>query len=186
MLEQMLFAGFGGQGVLVMGRLLAEAAMDQNLNATWLPAYGPEMRGGTANCITVVSDDEIGSPIAAQYDAVVAMNQPSLEKFQSKVKPGGILLINSSMIPIRSNRTDVQNHYLPANDIAVAQSGTQRSANVVTIGALHALRPFLKTESLTTALQKVFGAKGKEVVDLNIRSLHAGTEAITKMYNSLA
>ncbi len=122
MLEEVLIAGFGGQGVLSMGQLIAQAAMEQGMNASWIPSYGPEMRGGTANCIVCVSDDEIGAPLAALYDAVVVMNQPSLEKFESKVKTNGTLLVNSSIIPIKTTRNDLEACYIEANDIAAVSA----------------------------------------------------------------
>lgn len=177
MLEETLFAGFGGQGVLLMGRLLAQAAMDEGYNATWLPSYGPEMRGGTANCIVVFSDDEVGSPLAATFDVVVAMNQPSLEKFAGKVKAGQTLLINSSMIPIRINRSDAHVHYVAANDLAESSTGAARSANVVALGALHAVRPRLRLPALEGAIKTLFASKGSKVIEANLRALHAGIES---------
>jgi 2-oxoglutarate ferredoxin oxidoreductase subunit gamma len=181
MFEECLFAGFGGQGVLMMGRLLAQAALEQGLNATWLPSYGPEMRGGTANCIVVFSDDEVGSPVAASFDVVVAMNQPSLEKFEPKVKPGGTLLVNSSIVPIRSSRTDIDAYYVEANDLAESVAGSNKAANVVAMGALHGLRPRLKTASFEKALGSVFAKKGGQIVDGNIRALHAGMDAVASL-----
>lgn len=174
MLEEVLIAGFGGQGILLMGKLLAQAAMEEGLNATWLPSYGPEMRGGTANCIVAFSDDEIGSPLAATYDAVVVMNQPSMEKFESKVKPGGALLINRSMIPIETARTDVEVHYVDANRLAEGVAGDGRCANVVMLGALHAARTRLAMPSLEAALKEAFAAKGDRVLQANLKALQAG------------
>ena len=178
MLEAYLIAGFGGQGVLVTGRLIAQAAMDEGLSASWLPSYGPEMRGGTANCITVFSDDEIGSPLASSYDAVLVMNQPSLEKFERQVRPGGTLLVNRSMIPIESSRADVDVHYVDANDIAERVAGSARCANTVLLGALHAVRPRLSSEALIQSLRTAFGAKGVDVVDMNVRAFNRGVEAV--------
>lgn len=184
MLEETLFAGFGGQGVLLMGRLLAQAAMDEGYNATWLPSYGPEMRGGTANCIVVFSEDEVGSPLAATFDAVIAMNQPSLEKFASKVKTGQTLVINSSIIPIKITRPDLQVHYVAANDLAESSAGTARSANVVALGALHAVRPRLKLATLEEAIQTLFASKGPKVIEANLRALHAGVESAAAVAHS--
>ena len=174
MLEEVLIAGFGGQGILLMGKLLAQAAMEEGLNATWLPSYGPEMRGGTANCIVAFSDDEIGSPLASTYDAVVVMNQPSLEKFQSKVKPGGTLLVNRSMIPIDATRMDVEVIYVEANDIAESTTGESRCANVVMVGALHGIQPRLRDDSIERALHYAFKAKGGAVVEANVLAFRAG------------
>ena len=178
MLEENIIAGFGGQGVLSMGKLLAQAALDEGLSASWLPSYGPEMRGGTANCIACFSDDEIGAPLAASYDVVIAMNQPSLEKFESVTKPGGTLLVNSSIIPIKATRSDVDVHYVEANEISEKVTGSAKSANVVALGALHAVRPRLKTESLESALKVAFGSKGDKVVDINVKALHAGIDSV--------
>ncbi|HRX84809.1 MAG TPA: 2-oxoacid:acceptor oxidoreductase family protein [Phycisphaerae bacterium] len=180
MLEEVLIAGFGGQGVLSLGKLIAQAAMEQGLNASWLPSYGPEMRGGTANCTVCFSDDEIGAPIAAQYDAVIAMNQPSLDKFEKAVRPGGVLLINRSIISVEPERSDIEVHYITANDLAESVAGTAAAANVVALGALHAVRPRLETGSLEAALQSTFGRKGQKVVDANIRALHAGMDAMAE------
>ena len=184
MLEETIMAGFGGQGVLMMGKLLAQAAMEEDINATWLPSYGPEMRGGTANCIVVISDDEIGSPVSEQYDTVVVMNQPSLEKFQSKVRPGGTLLINKSIIPIPTTRDDVEAHYLEANDIAEAEVGSARSANVVMLGALQGLRRLLQPASIEAAIRDVFESKGQKVVDFNVKALKAGITAINNVHTA--
>lgn len=178
MLEEYVFAGFGGQGILMLGKLVAQAAMEADLSASWLPSYGPEMRGGTCNCIVAFSDDEIGSPVAASQDAIVAMNQPSLEKFEPQVKPGGTVLINSSIVPVKASRTDIDVHYCPCDDLAVEAAGTNKAANVVALGALHAVRPRLTTEALEKALKDVFGAKGDKIVDMNIRALHAGINAM--------
>jgi 2-oxoglutarate ferredoxin oxidoreductase subunit gamma len=178
MLEQILIAGFGGQGVLSMGQLIAQAALEQGLNATWLPSYGPEMRGGTANCIVCFSDDEIGAPLARYYDAVVAMNQPSLEKFESVVRPGGALFINTSIVAIPATRSDIEVFEIAANDIATKATGSDRSANVVALGAMHAVRPLISKSALEAALRTMFGKKSEEVVQMNLKALHAGIEAM--------
>lgn len=177
MLEECLFAGFGGQGVLAMGKLLAQAAMDEGLYASWLPSYGPEMRGGTANCIVAFSDDEIGSPLAARYDAVVVMNQPSLQKFEPKVKPGGTLLVNSSMIPVKAQRDDISVHYAAANDISERVTGEQRSANIAALGGLHGVRPRLREDALIGAISAVFESKGDTVIRENIETFRAAVRA---------
>ena len=178
MIEEVLFAGFGGQGILLAGQLVAKAAMDDGLFATWFPSYGPEMRGGTANCQVVYSDDEIGSPIASQYDVAIVMNQPSLEKFQPAVKPGGTLLVNTSLIEVNSRREDVELVEIQANALARAEA-TDRSANVVVVGAYNALRNYLKNETLEKVLQETFARKGQQVVNANLKALAAGAEAVT-------
>lgn len=179
MLEEYLFAGFGGQGVLAMGKLLAQAAMDQGLCASWLPSYGPEMRGGTANCIVAFSDDEIGSPLAANYDAVVVMNQPSLEKFEPKVKPGGTMIVNSSMIPIKATRNDIEAYYIAANDIAERVTAGQRSANIAALGGLHGVRPRLTENALLGAIRAVFASKGAKMIEANIETFRQAVGVVT-------
>lgn len=186
MLEENLFAGFGGQGVLAMGKLLAQAAMDQGLCASWLPSYGPEMRGGTANCIVAFSDDEIGSPLAATYDAVVVMNQPSLEKFEPHVKPGGTLVINSSMIPVKATRNDIDVFYISANDIAERITGGQRSANIAALGGLHGVRPRLTDDALLGAIRAVFASKGDNVVEGNVETFRQAVSTISSIKRDAA
>ncbi|TWT44110.1 Pyruvate synthase subunit PorC [Phycisphaerae bacterium RAS1] len=178
MKEEILIAGFGGQGILLMGRILAEAAMYDGYHATWFPSYGPEMRGGTANCITILSDDEIGSPIVNTYDIAVVMNQPSLERFGPKVRPGGLVLVNSSMVPVRFNRTDVEVAYVPAAAIAKA-AGIERGQNIVMLGALLGARCPLTMERVENAIRENIGRKHPEAVDRNLAALHAGREAVS-------
>ena len=118
MLEQNIFAGFGGQGMLLIGEFLAYAGMIENKHVSWLPSYGPEMRGGTANCSVVVSDSPIASPVITKASCVVAMNRPSLDKFEQAVRPGGMLIVNSSLIDRKAERSDIDVFYVPANEIA--------------------------------------------------------------------
>lgn len=135
MQTEIKFAGFGGQGILVSAKLLAYAAMKQDYFVAWVPSYGPEMRGGTAYCTVVISDRRIGSPIIKNPSHLVAMNLPSLEKFAPEVKPGGILLINSSLISSRSGRNDIIELIVPANDAAI-QLGNVRCANIIALSAM--------------------------------------------------
>lgn len=183
MRRDVLIAGFGGQGVLLMGQLLAEAAMDQGLYVTWFPSYGPEMRGGTANCTTVFSDEEIGSPISGEYSHVIAMNQPSLERFAPHVRKGGGLIINESMVPIRWNRDDINTVYVPAARIA-RELGQERVGNLVVLGALLGTEPMLRPESLDHAVERVIGRKRPELVEVNLKALRAGCE-LTGFFNGL-
>ena len=177
MIEEVLFAGFGGQGILLAGQLVAKAAMDDGLFATWYPSYGPEMRGGTANCQVVYSDDEIGSPIASQYDTAIVMNEPSYEKFQPMVKPGGTLLVNASLIEIKNPRGDIEFVEVRANDLARAVA-SDRSANVVIVGAYNALKSLIKNETIEKVLQETFTRKGQDVVDANLKAFAAGIDAV--------
>ncbi|MCP4591400.1 MAG: 2-oxoacid:ferredoxin oxidoreductase subunit gamma [bacterium] len=176
MIEEVLFAGFGGQGILLAGQLVAKSAMDDSLYATWFPSYGPEMRGGTANCQVVYSDDEIGSPIVSQFDTAIVMNQPSYEKFQPTVKPGGTLLVNTSLVQIEDPREDVEIVRIQANDLARSVA-TDRSANVVIVGAYNAFRGLIKAATIRNVLQETFARKGQEVVDANLKAFAVGVEA---------
>ncbi len=132
MQTEIKFAGFGGQGILLSAKLLAYAAMKQDYFVAWVPSYGPEMSGGTAYCTVVISDRRIGSPIIKNPSHLVAMNRPSLEKFAQDVKPGGVIMINSSLIPSRSERDDITELIVPANDVAIA-AGSVRAANIVAL-----------------------------------------------------
>ena len=134
MQSEVMFAGFGGQGILLSAKILAHAAMEEGREVAWVPSYGPEMRGGTAYCTVVISDRLIGSPIIRNPMHLIAMNRPSLEKFAPQVKAGGIILVNSSLISIGSNRSDVDEIRVPVNDIAV-KIGSVRSANIVALSA---------------------------------------------------
>lgn len=180
MIEELLFAGFGGQGILLAGQLVAKAAMDDGLFATWFPSYGPEMRGGTANCQVVYSDDEIGSPIVSEYDTVIVMNQPSLEKFQPLVKSGGILLVNTSLVEIDGPRDDIEIVGVKANDLARAVA-SDRAANVVIVGAYNALKGHIKHETLENVLRQTFERKGEQIVQGNLRAFAAGLQAVAAL-----
>ncbi len=175
MKQETLIAGFGGQGILLIGQLLAEAAMRQGLHATWFPSYGPEMRGGTANCTTIYADDEIGSPIASHYDNVIVMNQPSLERFGPRVRPGGTLLVNATMVPIRAERDDIVVSYVPTGELAT-ESGGEKFSNVVMLGVFLALRPELRHECVADAIRGLIGKKRPELIDPNLRALALGRE----------
>ncbi len=173
MKEEVLIAGFGGQGILTMGQLMANAAMYDGLYATWFPSYGPEMRGGTANCTTVFSDEEIGSPIAAIYDTVIVMNQPSLERFGPKVRKGGLLIIDESMVPIRCHRTDVTAIYVPASPLA-RDAGIERAANVVLLGAFLGIKGKPSVQSVENVIRDLVGAKRPHLIEPNLKALQVG------------
>ena len=147
MQTEIKFAGFGGQGILLSAKLLAYAAMKQDFFVAWVPSYGPEMRGGTAYCTVVISDKRIGSPIIKNPSHLVAMNRPSLEKFANDVKTGGVILINSSLIPTRSERDDITELIVPANDIAT-KAGSVRAANIVALSAFAAKADVVDLELL--------------------------------------
>jgi 2-oxoglutarate ferredoxin oxidoreductase subunit gamma len=178
MIEELIFAGFGGQGILLGGSLIAQAAMKDGLCATWFPSYGPEMRGGTCNCLVAYSDDEIGSPIFSAYDTALVMNLPSLEKFAPMVRPGGHLFVNTSLIELENPRSDVQLIEVPVNELA-REAGSDRSANVVMVGAYCAVKPRVRHETLQGVLRATFAAKGQKLVDVNLRALDAGRRAVS-------
>ncbi|MDR2891658.1 MAG: 2-oxoacid:acceptor oxidoreductase family protein [Deltaproteobacteria bacterium] len=176
--EQILIAGFGGQGVLSMGKMLAEAAMAEGHEVSWLPSYGPEMRGGTSNVSVNISDKPIGAPIISPGDAtcVMAMNLPSLTKFESFVKPGGLLLVNSSIIDKKATRTDITVYYVKANDLA-NELGNPKTANMIMLGAYLEKAKVVKPETMLDQLRAVFGAKKPQLVELNENALKKGADS---------
>jgi 2-oxoglutarate ferredoxin oxidoreductase subunit gamma len=175
MQSEVMFAGFGGQGILSAGKILAHAAMEEGFEVAWIPSYGPEMRGGTAYCLVVISDRLIGSPIIKNPRHLVAMNRPSLEKFAPDVKPGGVILINSSLIPVRSGREDVVEVVLPATDIA-NEVGSVRSANIVALSAFIAKSELVDLDTLRRCIQEEFQGKDK-VISLNLTAVERGKKA---------
>ncbi|MGE4354415.1 MAG: 2-oxoacid:acceptor oxidoreductase family protein [Oscillospiraceae bacterium] len=177
MLEQNLFAGFGGQGMLLIGQFLAQAGMMEGKYVSWLPSYGPEMRGGTANCSVCVSDKEIASPVITKASCVIAMNRPSLDKFESFVRPGGDLIINSSLINVKAKRDDINVYYVPANEIA-EQLGNMKVANVIILGALLELTKSVSLDTVLEAISLKLGKKKANLVEINKKALLAGAEAV--------
>jgi 2-oxoglutarate ferredoxin oxidoreductase subunit gamma len=172
MQNEVMFAGFGGQGILLIGKILAAAAMDKGLQVAWVPSYGPEMRGGTAYCTVVINDRIIGSPIIKNPSHLVAMNRPSLEKFVDTVKPGGVVLINSSLIDIGAGRDDVDALLVPTNEIA-AEAGSAKAANIVALGAFVARSNIIEFEIIKEAVKREFGKKPK-LIPLNMDALERG------------
>jgi 2-oxoglutarate ferredoxin oxidoreductase subunit gamma len=175
MQSEVMFAGFGGQGILLSAKILAHAAMEQGFEVVWIPSYGPEMRGGTAYCMVVISDRPIGSPIIRNPTHLVAMNRPSLEKFAPVVKPGGVILINSSLISISSGRTDVDEFIIPVNDIAIGV-GSIRSANIVALAAFVARSHIVGNDTLRECVKEEFSSKEK-LVPLNMKAVDEGQKA---------
>lgn len=175
MQSEVMFAGFGGQGILLIGKILAHTAMEEGYEVAWVPSYGPEMRGGTAYCTVVISDRPIGSPIIKNPMHLIAMNRPSLEKFASIVKPGGVILINSSLIPINSGRSDVDELLVPANDIA-ADIGNVRAANIVALAAFVARSKVVNFDLMRESVKKEFAKKAK-FIPLNMEAIDRGKKA---------
>jgi len=175
MQSEVMFAGFGGQGILLSAKILAHAAMEEGREVVWIPSYGPEMRGGTAYCTVVVSDRPIGSPIIRNPMHLVAMNRPSLEKFAPVVKPGGVILINKSLVSIGADRDDVDELSVPVNEIAI-KLGSIRSANIVALSAFVARSRIVDIECLRGCIKTEFARKAK-LIPLNMKAVDAGIDA---------
>ena len=173
--EEIIFSGFGGQGALFAGQLLAYAALDSGLEVTWIPSYGPEMRGGTAHCTVVISDEPIGSPSVRHPHAVVALNLPSFEKYEPLVKPGGLLLYNESLIPASPKRDDIRYIAIPANDVA-EELGNVRMANVVLLGAYFAATAAMPLETVEHALDLHLGERQRKYLAANKQALRRGAQ----------
>jgi len=176
--EKVICAGFGGQGVMSLGQLLAYAGMIEGKHVTWLPSYGPEMRGGTAYCCVMVSEQPIGSPLITEdATCAIVMNLPSLLKFEARIARGGLLLLNSSLIEQKATRTDLHVHYIPAVEAAVA-CGNSKIANMVMLGAYLEMTGFVKHASVIEAFKKVFDNKSKLILQQNSTALNKGAEII--------
>ena len=171
--EEIIFAGFGGQGVLFVGQLLAYTALEEGKHVTWIPSYGPEMRGGTANCTVVVSDEPIGSPVCMHPSITVVFNNPSLEKYEELVKPGGLLVINASLAVHTPQRTDLEIVALPAT-AAASELGDVRVTNMVLLGAMLAHRPLVSGETVQRVLVDKLGARKAHLHEVNIAALERG------------
>ncbi|HNU81056.1 MAG TPA: 2-oxoacid:acceptor oxidoreductase family protein [Bacillota bacterium] len=177
MAHEIIMAGFGGQGVMAMGKILVEAAMEEGKNVSWLPSYGPEMRGGTANCSVIVSDEPIGAPIVTEATAAIVMNRPSLDKYENTVVPGGALLINSSLIDKKATREDIKVYYVPANEIA-NELGTDKVANIVMLGAYLQSSGAASFDSIMNIITHIFSGKKASVIPLNKEALIRGAACI--------
>jgi len=177
MTTKVIMAGFGGQGVVLIGTLLAYAGMKQGKHTTFFPSYGAEMRGGTANCSVIVSDGEIASPVVGQPDCVVAMNVASLDKFEPALKPGGTLFVNSSLVEKRATRHDINEIRIPANEIA-EQTGSARAANMVMLGSLIKKTRAVTLESAVESLGNVLSERAMALLDVNKKALAKGFEQV--------
>lgn len=177
MLEEIIVAGFGGQGVLSMGMTLAYSGMIEGKEISWMPSYGPEMRGGTANCITILSEKKISSPILSQFDTAIVLNQPSMEKFAPKVKPGGLLLYDSGTVLKPSTRTDIDIIGIPATTEAIRLKNP-RTMNMIMLGAYLHLRPVVNLDSVMEALTKVLPPKYHHMLPINEGALLRGEDLV--------
>lgn len=171
-----IFAGFGGQGILFAGTTLARAAMAEGAEVLWIPSYGPEMRGGTASCTVIVADEPIGSPIVDRADAVVALNPPSLARYEPVVAAGGLLVVNTSLIEAEPTRADVEVARVPCTSLA-ARAGDERLVSIVALGALLARRPIVALEAVRDALAAALADKGLAILTADLAALEAGFEA---------
>jgi len=176
--NSLLIAGFGGQGVILIGQLLGYSATKAGKNATYYPSYGAEQRGGTANCTVVISDEEIGSPVVTKLDTVIAMNEPSLARFEEWVKPGGTIIVNSSLITRKVSRSDVKVYYVPANDIA-NKIGNDKAANMVILGSYIGASKALDVASVVATMKEKMASKAK-FLPMNEAAIQAGVDEVTK------
>jgi 2-oxoglutarate ferredoxin oxidoreductase subunit gamma len=172
-MEEILIAGFGGQGVMSMGQLIAYAGMKEGKYVSWLPSYGPEQRGGTANCAVVVSGEQVGSPLVSQPTTAIVLNNPSYDKFEPTVRPGGLLIVNASLISKTSERTDIKVMNLKATELA-NELGNPKIANMILLGAFLEITGILSDESILEALKKVLSPEKHSLLEINKRALELG------------
>lgn len=177
MMNQIILAGFGGQGILSMGHFIAHAGLLDGKNVSWLPSYGPEKRGGTANCHVIVGDEEVGSPIISSASVLIAMNGPSLEKFESLVEPGGIIITDKSLVPVKPTRTDIKLYEIPATEMAY-ELGNATYAGVIILGKLIALTDIVSTENFEVALRSILKPSKHFMIPEEMKALQRGAEYI--------
>jgi 2-oxoglutarate ferredoxin oxidoreductase subunit gamma len=175
--KSLIAAGFGGQGLMVLGQLVAYTGITEGRNVSWIPSYGPEMRGGTANCCVIVSDDEIGAPVVSEADVIVVMNQPSFDKFKDSVKTNGILLYNSDLIKPGETRPDIKVTAVPANSIAV-EAGSDKVANIVMLGALVEVSGIVGDKACVEMIKEKLGKKKPEFLPMNMTAYEKGKALI--------
>ena len=175
MTRQFLFSGFGGQGILFAGKFVAYKGLMDGKNVSWLPSYGPEMRGGTASCGVIVGDEAVGSPIVSNPDVLVAMNLPSLDKYESTVAPGGIIFVDSTLVSRPVNRTDVTVYAIPATQMA-SDNGTPTLANMILVGKILKVLNDFEDGSVRAALGKVVSAKRADMLEVNLNAMKLGAD----------
>ena len=180
MKEEIIIAGFGGQGVLSMGKILAYAGLMQGKEVTWMPAYGPEQRGGTANVTVIISDEKISSPIVGQFDTAIVLNQQSLDKFESAVKTGGTLIYDSNGISIPPSRKDINIYKTTATDTAAALN-MSKTFNMMVLGGLLKIRPIVEINSVMKALKKSLPERHHHLLPANEQAIIKGAEIIEKV-----
>ncbi len=173
--KQFLFSGFGGQGILFAGKFLAYKGLIEDKQVSWLPSYGPEMRGGTASCSVIVSDEPVGSPIVSNPDMLIAMNLPSLDKYENAVVPGGVIFADSTLIERKVNRDDVTVYYIPATRLA-SENGTPTLANMIIIGKVLKVLGDFEENAVRAALGKVISAKHADMLEVNLKAMKLGAD----------
>ncbi|MBR6903089.1 MAG: 2-oxoacid:acceptor oxidoreductase family protein [Clostridia bacterium] len=172
---QYLFAGFGGQGILFAGKFAAYKGLIENKQVSWLPSYGPEMRGGTASCSVIIGDEPVGSPIVSSPDVLIAMNLPSLDRYEDSVVPGGVIFADSSLIERKARRTDVKVFYIPATKLA-DENGVGKLANMIIVGKILKEMNEYNEETVIAALKKVISAKHADMLEINLKAIKLGCE----------
>ncbi len=182
--HEMIVAGFGGQGVLSLGLIVAYAAMNEDKEVSWMPSYGPEMRGGTANCIVIVSEQQISSPIVTQFDSAIVMNQPSIDKFAPRVKPGGLLLCEQSGVVTPCTRTDIDILVIPGMEEA-QKLRKKQVANMIILGAFLERRPIVSLENVSRALREVLPERHHHLIPLNEEALKLGNRLASEYVHQL-
>jgi 2-oxoglutarate ferredoxin oxidoreductase subunit gamma len=180
MTEEIIIAGFGGQGVLSLGQILCYSGVEENKEVSWMPSYGPEMRGGTANCIVILSDEPVSSPIVSKFDTVIALNQPSLDKFESAVKTGGLLLYDSTNIVHPPKRTDIKIIGIEASQTAAEMKNT-KILNMIVLGAFIKLKPIINIDNVLKGLKKVLPERYHHLIPLNEEAIKKGMELVEKV-----
>ena len=173
MYTNVLISGFGGQGVLLAGQLLASACMKEGLNVTWYPAYGAEMRGGTVNCTVCISDEEIACAYESEPKNVIAMNAPSYERFESKIQSGGIMIVNSSLVKSKPARDDIIYDFIPITE-AAHNAGHEKTANIAALGAFIKHFPIVRKESIISSMREKLTGRKADMLDMNIQAFESG------------
>ena len=177
MKKEVILSGFGGQGVMSIGKNLVEAGLAEDLYVSWVPSYGPEMRGGTANCTVILSDRPIGAPLVEQPTEIVVMNRPSLAKFEPTVLPGGSVFVNSSVVTDPVSRKDLKPYYVPCDDMAI-ELGNPKVSNMIMLGAYVAATGVLKAETIENMISEIFTGKKAGLIPLNLEALHRGMDYV--------
>ncbi|MBO7659614.1 MAG: 2-oxoacid:acceptor oxidoreductase family protein [Clostridia bacterium] len=172
-MQEIILAGFGGQGILSMGKFIAMAGLEEGKNVSWLPSYGPEMRGGTANCNVIVAEEEVGSPIVNKATTIIVMNQPSLEKFEKFLVPGGVVILDKSLVPVMPEREDVEVYAIPATEMAY-EMGNATFAGIILLGKLIEVTGVVSRESFEKALYKILPPRKHSMIPDEMKALETG------------